>query len=119
LLFAHVFHWRFTRDIMELEGGFGVMAFCIHCGREVSEDAEVCPYCGKNPRVPSVPAEKRAARQASAAEVVPLVLGILGAAVVIAAGMNAASTDIGAAFVGLGMFLLAIVLFLFARASKP
>jgi uncharacterized membrane protein YvbJ len=94
------------------------MPFCIHCGKEVSEDARVCPYCGKNPRVASAPAEKQTTKQASGAEVVGLGLGVLGAAVVIVAGMNAASTDIGAAFVGIGMFLLAVVLFLFARASK-
>jgi DNA-directed RNA polymerase subunit RPC12/RpoP len=94
------------------------MPFCIHCGREVSEDVLVCPYCGKKLRAEPAPAEKQTTRQVSAAEVVGLVLGILGAAVVIAAGMNAASTDIGTAFVGLGMFLLAIVLLLFARTSK-
>ena len=94
------------------------MPFCIYCGKEVSEDALVCPYCGKKPGVGSGPAEKEAPKQASGLEVAGLALGVMGAAVVIAAGINTASTDLGGALVGLGMFLVAVMFFLFARTSR-
>ena len=98
------------------------MPFCTNCGREVSEDAQVCPYCGKNPRVPSVPAEKRAATQLNGLELVGFVLGIVGSVFVIVTGIRSAHGDIlrlGFGFVGLGLFLMGILFLVFARTSKP
>jgi uncharacterized membrane protein YvbJ len=97
------------------------MPFCIHCGKEVSEDALVCPYCGKKLGAGPTPAEKQTTKQASGLEAAGLVLGIIGAAVVILAGIGTAfsdTTEVGFAFIGLGLFLVAVVFFLFARTSK-
>ena len=105
------------------------MPFCIHCGKEVSEDAQICPYCGRNPRVPFVPAEKPAASQIGGREIVALVFGAIGVATVIAAGVSMVSDaewasagsfyrDLGFGFVGLGLFLMGILFVVLGRSSR-
>ena len=105
------------------------MPFCIHCGREVSEDALVCANCGKNPRIAPAPAEKQATRQASGLREAGLGLGITGIVVMIWAGVGMIPRDgfataehfyagVGFGFVGLGLFLAGVLCLLLARASK-
>jgi predicted RNA-binding Zn-ribbon protein involved in translation (DUF1610 family) len=102
------------------EGGVA-MPFCIHCGKEVSEDALVCPRCGKTLAIAPTAAEKQTPKQASGLEVAGLSLGVIGSAAVILAGIDMASTDItgvGFAFIGLGLFLMGILSLVFARVSR-
>jgi uncharacterized membrane protein YvbJ len=105
------------------------MPFCIHCGREVSEDAQLCPYCGKSPRIVPAPVEKRAASQISGREIAGLVFGATGIAIVIAAGVSMVSNayyasagsfyrDLGFGFVGLGLFLTGILFIVLGRSSR-
>jgi len=96
----------------------------------VSEDAQVCPYCGKNPRVPAVPAERRAAKQTRGLREAGLGFGITGIVVMMWAGIGMAAIDrwsaiagdfyaaVGIGFVGLGLFLAGILCLLLARTSK-
>jgi len=97
------------------------MPFCIHCGKEVSEDALVCPYCGKKLGAGPTPAEKQSTKQASGLEAAGLVLGVIGSAVVILAGIGTAfsdTTEVGFALIGLGLFLMGILFLVFARTSR-
>lgn len=43
---------------------------CVQCGKPIAQDANVCPYCGKDYRVQAAPAAKKKT-------VMPLVGGIL------------------------------------------
>jgi predicted nucleic acid-binding Zn ribbon protein len=43
---------------------------CVQCGKPIAQDANVCPYCGKDYRVQAAPAAKKKS-------VMPLVGGIL------------------------------------------
>jgi len=105
------------------------MPFCIHCGKEVSEDAQVCPSCGRNPRIAQAPVEKRAANQISGREIASLVLGAIGVAIVIVAGVSMVSDayyasagsfyrDLGFGFVGLGLFLMGILFLVLGKGSR-
>jgi DNA-directed RNA polymerase subunit RPC12/RpoP len=105
------------------------MPFCIHCGKEVSEDALVCPYCGKELVIAPAPTEKQVANQVSGLEVAGLVLGAVGIAVMIGAGIDMISnaywgsaghfySGVGTGFIGLGLFFAGILCLLFARNSK-
>jgi predicted RNA-binding Zn-ribbon protein involved in translation (DUF1610 family) len=42
---------------------------CVQCGKSITVDANVCPYCGKDYRVQAAPAKKQS--------VMPLIGGIL------------------------------------------
>jgi predicted lipid-binding transport protein (Tim44 family) len=95
--------------------------FCPYCGKEVSEATSVCPHCGKKLGVASGPAEKQYPNRASGLEVAGVVLGMLGALIVIRAGIGMASSDmpsVGFGFIGLGVFLIGILLLLLAGRSK-
>jgi uncharacterized RDD family membrane protein YckC len=96
------------------------MPFCIHCGKEVSEDVPVCPHCGKTLAVAPQAAEKQTRKQASGLEVAGLALGVIGSAAVILAGIRMTSTDsnLGFGFIGLGLFLMGILFLIFARVSR-
>ena len=96
------------------------MPFCIYCGKEVNEDASVCSHCGKALAIDATDAERRTHKQASGLEVAGLSLGVIGSAVVILAGIRMAFADsnLGFAFIGLGLFLMGILFLVFARISK-
>lgn len=97
------------------------MSFCIYCGKEVSEDALVCPYCGKKLGTGPTPAEKQIPKQASGLEVAGVSLGVIGAVAVVWAGISMGSGDIrgvGFGFVGLGIFLMGILFLVLATRSK-
>ena len=107
------------------------MPFCPNCGREVSEDALVCPYCGKKLGTELVPAEKRAAKQVSGLELAGWVLGAVGIVVMIGAGISMAAAGrwiasaedlvagMGTGFIGLGLFFAGILCLLFTMRSRP
>jgi len=96
------------------------MPFCIYCGKEIGEDASVCPHCGKKLGIGPAPAEKQTPNQVSGLKSAGLVLGIIGSAVVILAGISMVSDipGVGFGFIGLGLFLMGILFLVFARASR-
>jgi DNA-directed RNA polymerase subunit RPC12/RpoP len=95
------------------------MPFCIHCGKEVSEDALVCPHCGKTLAIAPRGAGKPTPKEPSGLEVAGLAVGVTGFAVVIMAGAGMATNlDLGFGLIGLGMLLLGILFLVFARRSK-
>jgi len=95
----------------------------------MSEDALVCPDCGKNPGIAPAPAEKHAAKQASGLREAGLGFGITGIVVMIWAGIGMIPRDafataehfyvgVGIGFVGLGLFFAGILCLLLARTSQ-
>jgi hypothetical protein len=95
--------------------------FCPYCGKEVSEAASVCPHCGKKLGVAAGPAEKQYPNRASGLEVAGVALGVLGALIVIRAGIGMVSSDmpsVGFGFIGLGLFLLGVLFLLLAGRSR-
>lgn len=105
------------------------MPFCIYCGKQVGEDALVCPYCGKKLGIAPAPAEKQTTKQASGLREAGLGFGITGIVVMIWAGIGMIPRDafataehfyagVGIGFVGLGLFFAGILCLLLARTSK-
>ena len=105
------------------------MPFCIQCGKEVSQDALVCPNCGKNPRIAPAQGEKQSTKQASGLREAGLGFGITGIVIMIWAGVGMIPRDafataehfyagVGIGFVGLGLFFAGVLCLLLARTSK-
>ena len=108
------------------------MPFCIHCGREVPDGVQVCTNCARSLKEGSPSGAQQLPRQGSNNKVIGLVFGIIAGLFMIFAGIDMASirsiagdtvmeayyNAMGWGFMGLGIFCIVVVSFLYVLKSR-